>query len=239
MSMLRFSFAVTAVALVLTGACHKPSRPAETSPAQRPPPVETPPPTETPAPTVVLPAPSTEPRYAVAIDDADEIAILTQRLKLRQVIATHGTLYFAADDGQLRQLRELGLQVTRVDPDMVDSRVLRVARRGSDEGLREAGVIIVTREPSYWIVSGTLAQLRRIVTAGYKLEPLAPGEPRPRWIRVVVTNADDLQRVSNLDVDIFSVADTAGRYTILGAALDMHIDRLREAGFTVVLLPTP
>ena len=131
------------------------------------------------------------------------------------------------------------LSVRRVDPEAVDSRVLRVRRTGSEDGLRESGVVVVTREPTYWIVSGTLAQLRRLVAAGYRLEALAPGEPRPRRIRVIAESATDVQRVANLDVDIFSVADTAGRYTILGAALDMHIDRLRQAGFTVVLLPIP
>jgi hypothetical protein len=148
-------------------------------------------------------------------------------------------MYFAADEGQLRQLRALGYQVTQADPEAVDIRVLRVERRGSEENLRENGVIVVTREPTYWIVSGTLAQLRRLVAAGYRLENLAPGEPRPRRIQIVVTSRDDVQRVANMEVDIFSVADTSGRYTILGAALDMQLDRLRAAGFTPVILPTP
>ena len=165
--------------------------------------------------------------------------MLSQQVKLRQVMAARGTLYFAADDGQLRRLRELGYQVMRVDPEAVDIRVLRVRRSGSEDNMRESGIVVVTREPTYWIVSGTLAQLRRLVAAGYRLEALAPGEPRPRWIRLVVGSQTDVQRVANLDIDIFSVADTAGRYTILGAALDMQIERLRQAGFTVVLLPRP
>ena len=188
---------------------------------------------------VVLPAPRTTPRYAITTDDPDEIALLVERLKLRQVLVSRGTLYFAADAEQLGRLRELGFQVNRANAEAIDSRVLRVQRRGDEASLRENGVIVVTREPSYWIVSGTLAQLRKLVSAGYTLAPLAAGEPRPRWIRIVATSADDVQRVANLDVDIFSVADTSGRYTILGAAMDVHIDRLREAGFTVVLLPTP
>lgn len=226
MSKLYFFFAPAL--LLLAAACSVPPRS-----------VDTPPPTDNPQGIVVLPEPSTVPRYAVITGDPDEIALLTERLKLRQVSVARGSMYFAADDGQLRQLRELGYQVTRADPEMVDSRVLRVQRRGSEESLRESGVIVVTREPRYWIVSGTLAQLRRLVANGYRLEALAPGEPRPRWIRIVVPSAADLQRVANLDVDIFSVADTAGRYTILGAAQDMHVDRLREAGFTVTLLPRP
>lgn len=228
MSKLRLFTAGTAAAVLLTGACGTP-----------PPSVGTSPPIATRADTVLLPPPSNTPRYAITVEDADEIALLTQRLKLRQVIAARGTLYFAADDAQLRRLRELGYEVRRVDADAVDSRVLRVRRSGSEESLRESGIVVVSREPTYWIVSGTLAQLRRLVAAGYQLEALAPGEPRPRRIRLVVGSATDLQRVANFDVDIFSVADTAGRYTILGAALDMHIDRLRQAGFTVVLLPTP
>jgi hypothetical protein len=225
MSRLRLLSAAAAGAVLLTGSCRTPAPSAETPPRQ----------TEA----VTLPQPTTTPRYAINIADPDEIALLTQRLKLQNARAVRGTLYFTADEGQLARLRELGYQVGRVDPEAVDSRVLRVRRTGSEDGLRESGVVIVTREPSYWIVSGTMAQLRRLVAAGYRLEALAPGEPRPRRIRVVVGSATDVQRVANLDVDIFSVADTTGRYTILGAALDMHIERLRQAGFTVVVLPTP
>ena len=75
------------------------------------------------------------------------------------------------------------------------------------------------------------------MAAGYVLQPIAPDEPRPRLIRIVVTSQDDVQRVANYQVDIFTVADSAGRFTINGAALDMQIDRLRAAGFTVVQLP--
>lgn len=222
----RVALAPIVVALMLASACRRPQRPVQAPPISEPS-------------AVVLPPPSTEPRYAITTDDPDEIALLVQRLKLRQVLVSHGTLYFAADAEQLGKLRELGFQVHRADAEAIDSRVLRVLRRGDEATLREAGVIVVTREPAYWIVSGTLAQLRKLVAAGYTLAPLAAGEPRPRWIRIVVTSADDVQRVANFDVDIFSVADTSGRYTVLGAAMDVHIDRLREAGFIVVLLPTP
>ena len=224
---LRFISAAAAAATFLTGGCRTPPPSGETTPR------------ETQGNAVTLPPPSSTPRYAINIEDPDEIALLTQRLKLQHVTAVRGMLYFAADDSQLGRLRELGYQVGRVDPETVDSRVLRVRRTASEDGLRESGVVVVTRESAYWIVSGTLAQLRRLVAAGYRLEALAPGEPRARRIRLVVGSQTDVQRVANLDVDIFSVADTAGRYTILGAALDMHIDRLRQAGFTVTLLPTP
>ena len=214
---LRFSAAGAGVVILLTGACRRPLPSVET------------PPIETQGPAVLLPPPSTTPRYAIAIDDPDEIALLSQQVKLRQVMAARGTLYFAADDGQLRRLRELGYQVTRVDPEAVDIRVLRVRRSGSEDNMRESGIVVVTREPTYWIVSGTLAQLRRLVAAGYRLEALAPGEPRPRWIRLVVGSQTDVQRVANFDVDIFSVADTAGRYTILGAVLAtiVNLQRIR------------
>jgi hypothetical protein len=228
MSKLRFAAAAAAAAVLLTGACRR-SRPS----------VETPPPVETQGRAVVLPPRSTAPRYAITTNDPDEIALLAQQLKLRQAMVAQGRLYFVADDAQLRRLRELGYQVERVDPETVDSRVLRVRRGGSEESLRESGVVVVQREPTYWIVAGTLAQLRRLVAAGYRLEALGPGEPRPRRIRVVVGSQADVQRIANYEVDIFSVADTAGRYTVLGAAQDMQIDRLRQAGFTVVLLPRP
>ena len=227
MSKHRFVVAAGLVSLLVADACRRP-----------PPPVE-PPVTVPQAPSIELPAPSTEPRYSITTEDPDEVALLAERLKLRNVRVAGRTLYFAADDRQLQQLRELGYQVERADPERVDSRVLRVHRRGTEEELRGHGVTVINREQGYWIVSGTLAQLRQLVAAGYRLEALGRDEPRPRWIRVVATTADDVQRVANLQIDIFSVADSAGRFIIRGSAMDVQIDRLREAGFTVVLMPTP
>lgn len=219
--MLKLSVIATAVVTVL--GCHRPSQ-------QVPPTPET-------LPAVVLPAPSATPRYAIAIDDPDEIALLTQQLKLTHVRATRGAVYFEADPGQLSRLKELGYQITQADPEALDYRVLRVRRRGTEEELRAQGITIIAREKTYWVVSGKLGQLRRLAAAGYLLQPIAPDEPRPRLIRIVVTSRDDVQRVANYQVDIFTVADSAGRFTINGAALDMQIDRLRAAGFTVVQLP--
>lgn len=210
-------------AAVLGLACPRPTRP----------------PTEPTRPAVVLPPRSDTPRYAIATADPDEIALLTQQLKLRRVVAGPGIVTFEADQAQLGRLRELGYEVTQADPEAVDYRILRVRRRGTEESLRAEGITVISREPAYWIVSGSLGQLRRLVAAGYQLEAIAPDEPRPRLIRVDVSSALDVQRVANFQVDIFSVADSAGRgrFTIHGAALDMQIDRLRAAGFTVILLP--
>ena len=220
-----------AVVLVTADACRR--RPV--------PPVETPPPPVVVSPTeqVVLPAPTGEPRYGITTDDPDEIALLVQRLKLGRPLVLGTALYFEADERQLAQLRELGYQPIRVDPEQVDSRAVRVMRRGSEEELRQQGVTIVNREPAYWIVSGTLAQVRRLVAAGYRLETVASDEPRQRWVRISVASQDDVQRVANYQVDIFGVADSAGRFVIRGGALDMQIDRLRQAGFNVVVVPTP
>lgn len=229
MSKHRFLVVAGCVPLLAAAACRQ--RPA--------PPIATPPPAEPPAQSVTLPAPGTEPRYAVTVDDPDEIALLTDRLKLRGARVSGQRLHFAADERQLQQLRELGYEVGRVDPEQLDSRVLRVMRRETEEELRGFGVTVVNREDSYWIISGTLAQLRQLAANGYRLASITPDEPRPRWVRVEVGTQDDVQRVANYQVDIFSVADSAGRFVIRGAALDMQIDRLRQAGFAVVLLPRP
>lgn len=207
--------------LLSVAACPRPSQPTpETTPG------------------VVLPPPSTTPRYAIAIDDPDEIALLTQQLKLGRVTATRGAVHFDADAAQLGRLRELGYDVTQIDTEAADYSVLRVLRRGSEEELRTQGITIIAREKNYWVVSGSLAVLRRLAVAGYRLQAIASDEPRPRLIRIVVGSNDDVQRVANYQVDIFSVSDTTGRrFVIRGAALDMQIDRLREAGFTVEVLP--
>jgi hypothetical protein len=209
------------VGLLLASSCRTPAPGGTTTPAE------------------VLPAPSTTPRYAVAVADPDEIALLQQQFQLRRPVADRGTLYFEADSTTLGRLRELGYQVTQVDPEVVDSRVVRVIRRGGEEQLRQYGAILISREERYWIVSARLGQLRRMAREGYRLEPIGPAEPRPRVIVVDVATRDDVQRVANLQVDIFGVADSAGRFIIRGGALDMQIDRLREAGFAVTVLPSP
>ena len=212
------------MALVLS-ACRKPA-------------AESQPPSPEGGPAVVLPAPSKEPRYSVAVDDPDEIALLTQQLKLTQVRATRGKVYFSADASQLGRLREFGYEVTQADPEAVDYRVLRVRRRGSEEDLRSQGITIIAREKAYWVISGTLGQLRRLAAAGYRLDPIAPDEPHHKLIVIVVASRVDVQRVANYQVDIFTVSDTTGRrFAIHGAALDMQIDQLRAAGFTVTVLP--
>lgn len=206
--------------------------------ACRKPAAEQEPPSPDTGPPVVLPAPSKEPRYSIAVDDPDEIALLTQQLKLNQVLATRGRVYFSADESQLGRLRELGYEVTQADPEAVDYRVLRVHRRGSEEDLRSQGVTIIAREKAYWVVSGTLGQLRRLAAAGYRLDAIAPDEPHHKLILIIVGSRDDVQRVANYQVDIFTVSDTTGRrFAIHGAALDMQIDQLRAAGFTVTVLP--
>ena len=121
----------------------------------------------------------------------------------------------------------------------MDSRVVRVIRRGGEEQLRQYGAILISREERYWIVSARLGQLRRMAREGYGLEAIGPAEPRPPSSSWRSPARDDVQRVANLQVDIFGVADSAGRFIIRGGALDMQIDRLREAGFVVTVLPSP
>lgn len=212
------------LALALLAAC-APRQPAPEAPR------------EPPGQELVLPPPSREPRYAIATSDPDEVALLRQQLKLGNVTVTQGLMYFDADQGQLGRLRELGYTVTQADPEAVGYRIVRVRRRGQEEELRGQGLTVISREPGYWIVSGTLAQLRRLVAAGYRLEAIAPNEPRPRLIRIDVASQLDVQRVANFEIDIHSVLEGQGRFTIRGAALDMQIDALRAAGFTVVVVP--
>ena len=215
---------ILGLALTLSGCRTSVPEPQQPSPKAPPP--------------VVLPPPSKQPLYTIATEDPDEIALLRQQLKLTGVTATPGAIYFEADQGQLGRLKELGYQVAQADPEAVDYRIVRVQRRGTEEELRAQGITIIAREKAYWVVSGKLGQLRRLVAAGYVLQPIATDEPRLRQIRIVVSSNDDVQRVANYQVDIFGVADTTGRrFVIRGAALDMQIDRLREAGFTVEILP--
>lgn len=171
------------------------------------------------------------PLVAVQVADPQEAGLLVQALGAQPELARGDSLYFAA--ALADRLRGAGFDPLQVDADQARRRVVR-AYGTSDAGLRAGGVRILTRERGYWIVDGSLAQLRRLQAAGgYVLARIDGNEPRPREVRVTVPAPADVQRVYDMGVDIFGAAQEGGRMVVGGGAYEWQIEAMTAAGYTV------
>lgn len=190
---------------------------------------------------VRLEPPDTRPVWSVEVADAAEAGLLTQELKLQPLRQEGATLYFYNAEGLPERLREMGYEPAQANPYDVYRRVVRVARRGSEEELQRYGVQLINREERHWVVEGPLASLRALARGGYRLDLISADEPRPREVRIRVRSRADVQRINGLHVDIFSVSDQVGTQSttteVHGAAFDHQIDKLRELGFEVTVIP--
>lgn len=171
------------------------------------------------------------PLVAVQVADPQEAGLLVQALGTQPELARADSLYFAA--ALADRLRGAGFDPQPVDAEQARHRVVR-AYGTSDAGLRADGLRILTRERGYWIVDGSLAQLRRLQAGGgYLLARIAGNEPRPREVRVTVPARADVQRVYDLGVDIFGAAPEGGRVVVGGGAYEWQIEAMTAAGYTV------
>jgi len=198
---------------------------------------------------VPLEPPDSRAVWSIEVADAAEAGLLEQELQL-QLVRQEGTkLYFYATENLRGRLQELGYEPAEANPFEVFRRVVLVERRGAEESLRGYGVQVINREERHWVVEASLANLRALARAGYRLLPLGAHDPRPRLVLIRVGKDEEVQRVNELHVDIFSVSRPGGAtvggqgLVICGAAFDNQIDRLRQEGFEVELTsdvcPTP
>ena len=132
----------------------------------------------------------------------------------RAVRLEAGRLLFHATEAQRQQLVSLGYEPLDTNPLQVFSRVVQVARRSVEDTLVALGASVINREEDYWVVRGTLEQLRTLERLGYRLAPLVENEPRPREVRIIVPESADVQRVNAIHVDIFSVEETEQGFII-------------------------
>ncbi len=188
---------------------------------------------------------------AVGVEDAVEAALLEQETGLRPIKLVDGILYYVPDPEVTVRLADLGYQPSEVDGARVYERLM-VATGGSEEELREAEVTVLLREKNHRVVHGTIQQLRVLARLGVRLEP-ARREPRPRQVRVRVGSLDQVRVVAESGVDVYSAgpvdADPETEYTsqdefrvdyvVYGGAFDDAIERLREQGIDVEILPDP
>lgn len=177
--------------------------------------------------------------YALRVDDATEVDLLKQQLKL-DIIRTEGnTLFFhTSGDAQLRQLEGMGYG--RAEPrnaEDVYQLYGKIPGKYNEQEIISNGVSVVNREKDHVIVYGPISRLKALKARGYKL--LVPGDFRPREIRATVNTQADVQWVYNLGVDIFTAEkDSSGKggYIIRGGAYDRQIDSIRKRSFPVTIV---
>jgi hypothetical protein len=202
-----------------------------------------------------------EPEHAVVsaieVEDAVEVALLEQEIGLVPIRLESRTLYYEPDAEVTRRLEQLGYRPKQVEGLQVYRRVMRALGGGDDE-IREAGVTVLLREEDHRVVYGTLQQLRVLARLGVRLEEVRQ-EPRPRQVRVLVRSREDVQKVADAGVDVYTVEPlrTAGQqqpsaaeiygedqagverdvpsaaFVVYGGAFDVTIDRLRELDYSV------
>lgn len=183
--------------------------------------------------TPTLEPPDPRPVLAIEVADDIEVDLLKQQLKLEAVRRDGRWLYFYEAGDISDRLVQYGYQPQRANVYDVFRRVVRVRRQGEEDALGEFGVTLINREETYWVVEGALANLRALERAGFRLEVLGTNEPRPREIRVSLRSRNDVQRIAEMHVDIFSVGETKAGWVLTGAAFDHQIDRMQAAGFEV------
>ena len=87
------------------------------------------------------------------------------------------------------------------------------------------------------MVRGSLTQLKNLELAGYTLRNIAH-EPRPREVQIRVKTREQIQSVSQLPVDIYTVHEDREGFLIDGGAFDAQIDALKREGYAVTIRPT-
>ncbi|HEX7902574.1 MAG TPA: hypothetical protein VF487_01755 [Chitinophagaceae bacterium] len=186
-----------------------------------------------------LDPPDKRPVQSIQIGDADEAALLQQELKIEiQQVKDNRLFYFAGSKDLDAQLTGLGYTIKKEDLMQLYYKYAeitinkKVPEESRAEELQKTGVIILNKEENYWVIRGTLEQLKQVEKMGYKLKKLEK-EPRPRKVEIVVNTQADIQKVNETGVDIYHVETKDNSYIIHAGAFDNQIELIRKMGFTV------
>ncbi|MGK2962597.1 MAG: hypothetical protein ACSLFK_10690 [Gemmatimonadaceae bacterium] len=190
-----------------------------------------------------VPAVSLEPSVtgrveSIAVADASEMELLTQQSSLRPLRVDGNRLYYVSTPGLADQLRAIGYTPSAVDMQQVERRTVRVHRRGDEAELLRSGISLINRETDYWVVSGTLQQLRDLRGRGYSVTGVGRGEPRTREVRIRLPAGQSSLALAGFQLDIYSVRSTPTGVEITAGAFDSQIDALRSAGYSVERIST-
>lgn len=177
--------------------------------------------------------------YALRVEDATEVDLLKQQVKLDVIRTQNDTVFFhVTGEDQLRRLEGMGYgKVEPRNPEDVYELFGKISGKYNEQEIIRNGVVVVNREKDHVIVYGPISRLKALNAQGYKL--LVPGDFRPREIRTTVNTQPDVQRIYNLGVDIFTVEkDSSGKggYIIRGSAYDRQIDSIRKMNFPVTVI---
>ncbi|HEU4882469.1 MAG TPA: hypothetical protein VFT45_09500, partial [Longimicrobium sp.] len=175
------------------------------------------------------------PLVAVQVMDAQEAGLLVQAVGAQPVAGMGGTLLFPATLAD--RLRGAGFNPQQADPGQVLTRVVRAYGVG-DAAVGAAGVRVLRKRPQYWLVEGTLDQVRRLQAAGVRLSQPGRNEPLPLEVRVTLPAAGDVQRVNQMGVDIFNAQASGTGAVLTGGAYEWQIEAMTAAGYTVERIST-
>src|SRR6266446_5276350 len=105
--------------------------------------------------------------FRIEVEDAIEAELITQQLKIKPQLVEGHSFYYCGDERTNKVLGGYGYDPVSADPGEVFSRVVRIARKGNEEDLRDLGVTLVLREQEFWIVRATFRQLHALQKLGY------------------------------------------------------------------------
>src|SRR6266403_1217751 len=180
--------------------------------------------------------------FRIEVEDAIEAELIAQQLKIKPQLLEGRSFYYCGSERTNKVLAEYGYDPALADPEEVFSRVVRIARKGNEEDLRDLGLTLVLREREFWVVRATFRQLQALQKLGYTIKEIGREEPRPRQIRVTVRSLAQVEEAGKLGIDIYSVArpeKEREELYIYGGAFDYAIDELERRGLHVEILSDP
>jgi len=201
------------------------------------------------------------PILSVQVADADEARLLAQKLRFDIVRIEGHTVFFYEDAKLLPDFVALGYELEKKNAYDVFRRVVRINRTVPETELLTNGVRVINREKDYLIVEASIGVLRALKRNGAQMVTIQGNEPKPRPIRIVVKSTKDVARIGAMAIDIYSakpeakkpedkksvdsdkvstLSDYAKRKIVVnGGAFDFQIDQLKQAGYSVEILPVP
>ena len=182
-----------------------------------------------------------QPVFSVEIGDMEEARILEQEMKLEILRIDQNRLYFLQPDANiLDSLKEYGYALKKADKMKMYFRVVQIHKDTivkKEELFKKYGVQFINEEKDYYIIRGDLAQLKNMKRHKIKLIRLSE-EVKPRVVSIYVPSKSDIQKVSELQVDIFiAELQDDSTYVIHGQAFDYQIEAIRNNDYTVQIQP--
>ena len=181
------------------------------------------------------------PVYAVRIGDNEEAEILQQEMNLEILQIANNQLYFLEPNATvMNSMKAIGYVIQKADPMQTYYRIVKVSKDSAitkDELVKQYDVQFINEEKDHYIFRGDLSQLKKMEDQGIELRKLTE-EVRPRIVSIRVPGVADVQKVSEIQVDIFSAEIQAdSSYIIHGQAFDYQIELMRDKNYTVQVQP--